>query len=43
MIFDVIVAPSHRGDGLGRVLIDYVASHPMLANVRHVELYASRR
>jgi predicted GNAT family N-acyltransferase len=39
LIFDVIVAQAHRNAGLGRRLIDYVLGHPMLANVRHIELY----
>jgi len=39
VIFDVIVARDHRGDGLGKRLIDYVLDHPMVAAVRHVELY----
>jgi predicted GNAT family N-acyltransferase len=39
LIFDVIVSRAHRNEGLGRTLIDYVLSHSMLAQVRHVELY----
>lgn len=39
VIFDVIVAREHRGAGLGGRLIDYVLDHPMVAGVRHVELY----
>ena len=39
LIFDVIVAQAHRGAGLGRRLVQYVLDHPMLADVRHVELY----
>jgi predicted GNAT family N-acyltransferase len=39
VIFDVIVAQSHRGAGLGRRLIEYVLAHPMVAHVAHVELY----
>ena len=39
VIFDVMVAQSHRGTGLGRRLIDYVLEHEMLAGVRHIELY----
>lgn len=32
-IYDVIVAESHRGDGLGRDLLDAIVSHPDLADV----------
>ena len=39
LIFDVIVAESHRGKGLGDRLIELVLSHPDLARVRHFELY----
>ena len=39
LIFDVIVAETHRNTGLGRKLIEYVLDHPMLADVRHLELY----
>jgi predicted GNAT family N-acyltransferase len=39
LIFDVIVAQTHRKAGLGRRLIQYVLDHPMLAQVAHVELY----
>ena len=39
LIFDVIVARSHRRTGLGRGLMQYVVEHPMLADVAHVELY----
>ena len=39
LIFDVIVAEAHRHTGLGRRLIEYVIGHPMVASVRHVELY----
>ena len=39
VIFDVIVAHTHRHAGLGRQLIEYVLNHPFIAQVRHVELY----
>lgn len=39
LIFDLIVAESHRGKGLGDHLIELVLTHPGLANVRHFELY----
>ena len=39
LIFDVIVASPHRGDGLGRRLMDTIVEHPDLRSVRHIELY----
>ncbi len=39
MIFDVIVAPSHRGLGAGDLLMRHLIDHPRLAAVRHKELY----
>jgi len=39
LIFDVIVADSHRGKGLGDRLIELVLAHPDLARVRNFELY----
>lgn len=39
LICDVIVAQAHRNTGLGRRLVQYVIDHPMLAEVRHLELY----
>lgn len=39
LILDVIVAEAHRKTGLGRRLIEYVLDHPMLGDVRHLELY----
>lgn len=39
LIFDVIVAEAHRKAGLGRTLVQHVIDHPMLAQVRHIELY----
>src|SRR5437870_1824724 len=39
LILDVIVAPSHRGTGLGKALVDAVVHHPVLRTVRHFELY----
>ena len=39
LIFDVIVADAHRGNGLGDRLIELVLEHPDLARVRHFELY----
>ena len=39
LVFDVIVANEHRGDGLGRRLMERIIRHPDLENVRHMELY----
>jgi len=39
LIFDVIVAPSCRDHGLGRLLMEAILGHPDLAQVRHFELY----
>ena len=39
LIFDVIVAASHRDHGLGRALMEAILSHPRLKTVRHLELY----
>lgn len=39
LIFDVIVAPAHRGRGLGERLLRRIEAHPRLAGVRHHELY----
>lgn len=38
-IYDVIVAPDRRGEGLGRRLLDRLLAHPRLADVRDFELY----
>ena len=39
LVFDVIVAPSHRGRGVGDALMRRILAHPRLRSVRHVELY----
>ncbi|WMW80827.1 GNAT family N-acetyltransferase [Undibacterium cyanobacteriorum] len=39
MIFDVIVDPSQRGQGLGDQLLRLVKQHPRLQKVKHFELY----
>jgi len=39
LIFDVIVAPNQRGAGLGTALMARVLADPVIAGVRHVELY----
>jgi GNAT superfamily N-acetyltransferase len=39
LVLDVIVAPSRRGTGLGKHLLDTVLNHPQLRGVQHFELY----
>jgi len=39
VVFDVIVADSHRDVGLGDRLVGAVVDHPRLADVEYVELY----
>ncbi|MGZ4112707.1 MAG: GNAT family N-acetyltransferase [Tumebacillaceae bacterium] len=39
LILDVIVAPTHRDQQLGRALIDAITNHPRLRSVQHFELY----
>ncbi len=38
-IFDVIVKPTHRNQGLGKKLIDLVVDHPQLQTVEYLGLY----
>ena len=38
-IFDVIVAPEHRGAHVGAAIVDRILQHPDLASVKHFELY----
>lgn len=38
-VFDVIVHPEHRGEGLGRLVMQSITSHPVLSRVLHLELY----
>jgi len=38
-IFDFIVAPKQRHDGVGRRLMERILQHSDLRNVRHIELY----
>lgn len=38
LMLDVIVDESHRGTGVGAVLLDAVVDHPALADVRSLEL-----
>ncbi|QWU17892.1 Acetyltransferase (GNAT) family protein [Paenibacillus sophorae] len=39
LIFDVIIHEEYQGNGLGRVLLDQVTTHPKLQSVQHLELY----
>jgi GNAT superfamily N-acetyltransferase len=39
VVFDVIVARSHRDLGLGRMLLDAITTHPALLFVENLELY----
>jgi GNAT superfamily N-acetyltransferase len=39
LIFDVIVAGSQRGQGLGERLMEEILDHPQLVDVEHFELY----
>jgi GNAT superfamily N-acetyltransferase len=39
LVFDVIVAPEHRGRGLGRLLLERMCSEPALQNVASIELH----
>jgi GNAT superfamily N-acetyltransferase len=39
LVFDVVVAESHRGEGVGDRLMEAILDHPRLAGVEHVELY----
>jgi predicted GNAT family N-acyltransferase len=38
-LFDVIVQSAHRGTGIGTFLMAKLAEHPVLARVKHIELY----
>jgi predicted N-acetyltransferase YhbS len=39
IVFDVIVSETHRGQGLGLLLIQQVVSHPMLSQVECIQLF----
>ena len=43
MIFDVIVAESSRGQGIGEAILDKIKGHTALRNVRSFELYCPDR
>jgi GNAT superfamily N-acetyltransferase len=38
-LFDVIVKESHRGQGLGRAIVDAVLKHPTLATIEKLYLW----
>ncbi len=39
LIFDVVVSPNRRGEGLAHTLLESIFSHPDLRGVKHFELY----
>lgn len=39
LIFDVIVSPSQRAQGLGKQIIESITHDPRLKKVKHIELY----
>jgi GNAT superfamily N-acetyltransferase len=39
IVFDVIVAPTCRSQGIGRLLLGQIVNHPALLSVKHLELY----
>lgn len=39
VIFDVIVKPSHRNQGMGKQLLEAVVHHPQLQSVETIALY----
>ena len=39
LVFDVIVAPEYRGQGLGRLLVERICSEPTLRHVTSIELH----
>ncbi|MCU0861095.1 MAG: GNAT family N-acetyltransferase [Methanomassiliicoccales archaeon] len=39
VIFDVVVDPGRRGEGLARMLFDAIISHPILGEVEYLVLY----
>lgn len=43
MIFDVIVAEEHRGQGLGQALVQRILRHEKLKRVKSFELYCPGR
>lgn len=39
LIFDVMIKPTHRNQGLGKKLLDLVVNHPQLRSVEYLGLY----
>lgn len=39
LLFDVIISPRYRSCGMGRALLGEIKAHPVLAKVKHIELY----
>jgi predicted GNAT family N-acyltransferase len=39
IIFDLIIKASHRGQGLGRIMLDQMINHSTLSKVKSFELY----
>lgn len=39
IVFDVIVSPAHRGQGLGHSLLNQVVQHPELAQLECIQLF----
>ena len=38
-VFDVIVDPGFRNEGMGQTIMDTIFNHPVLKKVSHIELY----
>jgi len=38
-VFDVIVDPSYRNKGYGKLIMETIFNHPKLSSVSHIELY----
>lgn len=39
LLLDVMVHPDYRSTGLGSFLMEHIMTHPILCQVRHIELY----
>lgn len=37
-LYDMIIAPQHRNQGLGRQIMDFLLAHPKLVGVEHIDL-----
>ena len=42
-VFDLIVDPKFRNDGLGHFIMDTIFEHPVLKKVSHIELYCPEK